>query len=182
MTRKENASAPLTAVLDRDAADILRYLERRLGTEEAADALAEVMMAAWRRADAVPANAEHARMWLFGIARNVVANAERSERRRWNLTERLRGTLAAAQRGGLPADAGIEVRDAIARLSPDQAELVRLIHWEGFTVAAAGAILAIPASTARTRYQRARADLKEALSTNSEATADTGSQARVAAR
>ncbi|GAA3880033.1 sigma-70 family RNA polymerase sigma factor [Leifsonia kafniensis] len=165
MTRKEKASAHLTAALERDAADILRYLERRLGTDDAADALSEVMMAAWRRAEAVPANAEQARMWLFGVARNVVANSERGERRRSNLAERLRGTLAAAQTGGRPADAGIEVRDAIARLSPDQAELVRLIHWEGFTVAAAGAILGIPASTARTRYQRARADLKEALST-----------------
>lgn len=180
MTRKGGASAQLRTVLDRDSADLLRYLERRLGTEDAADALAEVMMAAWRRENAVPADAEQARMWMFGIARNVVANAARGERRRLNLTERLRGTLAAAQTGGRPADAGIEVRDAIARLSPDQAELVRLIHWEGFTVAAAGSILGISASTARTRYQRARADLKEALSTSSDATADTWNQSRVA--
>lgn len=182
MIRKDDASAQLTSVFDRDATDILRYLERRLGTEDAADALAEVMMAAWRRADAVPADVEQARMWLFGVARNVVANAERSEHRRWKLTERLRGTLAAAQGGGRPADTGIEVRDAIARLSPDQAELVRLIHWEGFTVAAAGAILGIPASTARTRYQRARADLKEALSTGSNATADARIRSRVGLR
>lgn len=171
MKRKDDASALLTRALDRDAADILRYLERRLGTEDAADALAEVMLAAWRRADAVPANPEQARMWLFGVARNIVANTARGEQRRWNLTDRLRGTLADAQAGGRPADEGLEVREAIARLSPDQAELVRLIHWEGFTVAAAGAILGIPASTARTRYQRARADLKEALSTGPDATA-----------
>ena len=89
MTRNEEASVHLTAALDRDAADILRYLERRLGTEDAADALAEVMMAAWRRADVVPVDAEEARMWLFGIARHVVANTERSEHRRWNLTEQI---------------------------------------------------------------------------------------------
>lgn len=106
MTRKESASVHLTAVLDRDAADILRYLERRLGTEDAADALAEVMLAAWRRAATVPASAEQARMWLFGIARNVVANTVRSEHRRWNLTERLRATLAVAHGGGRPAEIG----------------------------------------------------------------------------
>ena len=36
MTRKEKAFAQLTAALERDAADILRYLERRLGTDDAA--------------------------------------------------------------------------------------------------------------------------------------------------
>lgn len=62
------------------------------------------------------------------------------------------------------ADDGLEVRDAIRRLSAEQAELVRLVHWEGFTIAEAGSILGVPASTARTRYQRARGDLRAALS------------------
>ncbi|MGO2863480.1 MAG: RNA polymerase sigma factor [Brevibacterium sp.] len=151
-------------MLARGSADVLRYAERRIGTEDAADALAEVMLTAWRRVDSMPRESEQARMWLFGIARNVVANATRSEHRRWRLAERLRGALASTRVHGHPADHGLEVRDAIARLSGEQAELVRLVHWEGFSVADAGAILGIPASTARTRYQRARADLKEALS------------------
>lgn len=164
MTRKEVDASGLTAVLARGSADVLRYAERRIGTEDAADALAEVMLTAWRRVDSMPRESEQARMWLFGIARNVVANATRSEHRRWRLAERLRGALASTRVHGHPADHGLEVRDAIARLSGEQAELVRLVHWEGFSVADAGAILGIPASTARTRYQRARADLKEALS------------------
>ena len=164
MTRKEVDASGLTAVLARGSADVLRYAERRIGTEDAADALAEVMLTAWRRVDSMPRESEQARMWLFGIARNVVANATRSEHRRWRLAERLRGALASTRVHGHPADHGLEVRDASARLSGEQAELVRLVHWEGFSVADAGAILGIPASTARTRYQRARADLKEALS------------------
>lgn len=180
MNRQNAACKRLTSALKRDAADVLRYLERRLGAEDAADALAEVMMAAWRRADAVPAGSEQSRMWLFGVARNVVANTVRSEQRRGRLAERLRETMVAALASGRPADEGVEVRDAIAKLSPDQAELVRLIHWEGFTVAAAGEILGIPASTARTRYQKARADLREALSTDSDALADSRNQCQVA--
>lgn len=163
MTGEPDAQIQLIAALDRNSPDVLRYLERRLGPEDAADALADVMMTAWRRATSLPNQDEQARMWLFGIARNMVANAERGHRRRSNLTERLRGALATAHGAGRPADEGLEIRDAIARLSPDQAELVRLVHWEGFTVAEAGAILDIPASTARTRYQRARADLKATL-------------------
>ena len=154
----------LSAELALNSPDLLRYLQRRLDTDDAADALAEVMMVAWRRVDALPTDSEPARMWLFGIARNVVANAARSERRRWSLAERFRAVLEVAPTEGRPADEGIEVRDAIARLSPDQAELVRLVHWEGFSIADAGEILGLTASTTRTRYQRARADLKAALS------------------
>ena len=132
VTRKEVDASGLTAVLARGSADVLRYAERRIGTEDAADALAEVMLTAWRRVDSMPRESEQARMWLFGIARNVVANATRSEHRRWRLAERLRGALASTRVHGHPADHGLEVRDAIARLSGEQAELVRLVHWEGF--------------------------------------------------
>lgn len=157
------AADRLSEAIARNSPDLLRYLERRLGTEDAADALAEIMMTAWRRVDSLPAGAEPARMWLFGIARNVVTNVARGERRRWSLADRFREALAAAPTEGRPADEGIEVRDAIARLDPEQAELVRLVHWEGFSIAEAGEILGIAASTARSRYQRARADLKAAL-------------------
>jgi RNA polymerase sigma factor (sigma-70 family) len=150
--------------LDRDAPDILRYLERRLGREDAADALAEVMTAAWRRSAALPADPEQSRMWLFGIARNVLANIARGERRRNRLADRLRKVLVLESGAGAPSDEGLEVRDAISRLPVEQAELVRLVHWEGFTIAAAGEILGIGASTARSRYQRARFRLKEILS------------------
>ena len=164
----ESAHDVFTAALDREAPDLLRYLERRLGREDAADALAEVMVAAWRRSDSMPAEPEQSRMWMFGIARNVLANAARGERRRSRLGDRLRTVLVAAPQVGVPSDEGVEVRDAIARLPADQAELVRLVHWEGFSIAAAGEILGVPASTARTRYQKARADLRQALLTDPE--------------
>lgn len=157
-----------TAALDREAPDLLRYLERRLAREDAADALAEVMVAAWRRSDSMPPDPEQSRMWMFGIARNVLANTARGERRRSRLGERLRAVLVAVPLVGAPSDDGIELRDAIARLPADQAELVRLVHWEGFTIAAAGEILGVPASTARTRYQRARHELRQALLAGSE--------------
>lgn len=156
------------AALDREAPDLLRYLERRLGREDAADALAEVMVSAWRRSDSMPTDVEQSRMWMFGIARNVLANTVRGERRRSRLGDRLRAVLVAAPQVGVPSDDGIELRDAIARLPADQAELVRLVHWEGFSIAAAGEILGVPASTARTRYQKARNDLRQALLTDSE--------------
>jgi RNA polymerase sigma-70 factor (ECF subfamily) len=38
------------------------------------------------------------------------------------------------------------------------------VHWDGFSVAEAAALLGIPASTARGRHQRAKDDLRAALS------------------
>jgi len=161
--KKVDADARLTEALSASSFDLLRYLQRRLEFDEAADALAEVMLVAWRRVDSLPRSTEESRMWLFGIARNVTFNAERSARRRLALAGHLRETLRAAPTQGSPADEGAEVRDAISRLSAEHAELVRLVHWDGFSIAEAGAVLGIPASTARTRYQRARTELRSAL-------------------
>ena len=119
------------------------------------------MVVAWRRVDELPGDAEQARMWLFGIARNTLLNYSRGERRRWALADRIRGsstdTVAPA------ADDGAEVRDAIARLDIDHRELIQLVHWERMTIAQAAGLLGISDSTARTRYARAKDQLRASL-------------------
>ncbi|MFI2752586.1 RNA polymerase sigma factor [Cellulomonas sp. P22] len=162
-SHRERTDALLIDALSLNASHLLRYLERRVGADDAPDALGEVMVAAWRRCDDLPADGQGARMWLFGIARNVVLNVQRGKRRRLGLADRLRQQRPAdpVHHGG--ADEGLEVRDAIARLDPDLAELVRTVHWDGFTLAEAAQILGIPASTARSRYGRARTELRAVL-------------------
>lgn len=156
-------SARLTEAVEANASDLLAYLSRRVGPEDAPDLLGETMVVAWRRVHELPDDAERRRMWLFGIARGTLLNHARGQRRRWALADRIRVDAADA-RSGSPADAGAEVRDAIARLDPDLAEIVRLVHWDGFTLAEAAELVGIPASTARGRYQRAKAELRAALS------------------
>lgn len=151
----------IVAAIASNSPDLLAYFERRLPSADAADALAETMMTAWRRISALPDNTEQARMWLFVIARNVLANAERGERRRWRLGNKLRLLLNPAE--SPPSDEGAEVRDAVARLDPELAELVRLVHWDGFSLTEAAQVLEIPSSTARGRYQRAKAVLRSVL-------------------
>ena len=51
------------------------------GPEDAADVVAETFLVAWRRLGEVPNGAE-ARLWLHGVARRVIANLDRSGRRR----------------------------------------------------------------------------------------------------
>ncbi len=160
MSRSEE---PLSRALVQCSADILNYLARRVGHDDAPDLLGETMVVAWRRVRELPDDPERARMWLFGIARGTLQNHARGERRRWALADRIR--VHADTDASAPAsDAGAEVRDAIARLDPDLAELVRLVHWDGFSLADAAELLGIPASTARGRYQRAKSDLRAALS------------------
>lgn len=154
--------AALILAFEENATDLLAYLARRAGPDDAPDLLSETMVTAWRRIGRLPADSERARMWLFGIARKTLLNHARGEHRRWALADRIRSHMhhhsAAAA-----ADDGAEVRDAIARLEPALAELVRLVHWDGFTLTEAATILDIPASTARSRYQKAKADLRTAL-------------------
>lgn len=144
--------------------DILAYLVRRVDNrEDAADLFGDAYLTAWRKRRQMPADAEGARRWLFVIARNTLLNHYSSSRRRRAFTAALRDELRTVDVDD-PTEQNLEVREAIASLAPEQAELVRLIHWEGFGVADAGAILGLGASTARSRYAAARSSLAKLLS------------------
>jgi RNA polymerase sigma factor (sigma-70 family) len=154
--------ARLTAALEEASPALLAYLQRRVGFDDAPDLLGETMVVAWRRVADLPADPERARMWLFGIARGTLLNHARGERRRWALADRVRGH-AASDAAAPPADHGAEVRDAIGRLEPDLAELVRLVHWDRMSLVEAAEMLGIPDSTARGKYARAKEQLRVAL-------------------
>ena len=165
MKRRDREDA-FERVVAANAADVLRYLGRRTpGAEEAADAFAASVEIAWRKAAQLPDDPERARMWLFAIARNVLLHLGRSRTRARAATEKLAGLLArdvAVDRGDA-TDLALDVRGAVAALPSDLAELVRLVHWDGFTLAAAAELTGVPAGTARSRYARARALLTAAL-------------------
>lgn len=60
---------------------ILGYVLRRYPhPETAADVVAETFTIAWRRIEEVP-KGDEARLWLYGVARRVLANHRRGERR-----------------------------------------------------------------------------------------------------
>jgi len=157
-----NDDKRLTAALRAASPSLLAYLQRRVGLNDAPDLLGETLVVAWRRVADLPDDPERARMWLFGIARGTLLNHGRGERRRWALADRIRGhaTTGAASPA---ADEGADVRDAIARLDPELAELVRLVHWERLTLVEAAEVTGIPASTVRGRYHRAKEELRAAL-------------------
>ena len=150
----------LEEALREHGADVLRYLQRR-SPDEAADLLGETMLVAWRRKADAPAEPDQLRPWLFGIARMCLRGQHRDDSRRLRLTERV-AALAPA-----PSEAddalALDVRVAIAALPEAQRELVELVHWEGLSISDAAMAVGINASTARSRYAKARAALEAAL-------------------
>ena len=144
---------------------VLRYALRRTDPETARDAVAETFLIAWRRLDAVPADHAQATPWLYGVARNVLANADRSQRRAERVTAKLRH-----QR--LPefapdADRAIlecaRLERALARLTLADQEALRLVGWEELDVAEAALAMGCSSSTMAVRLHRARRRLDRAL-------------------
>jgi len=136
---------------------ILAYALRRVeDREDAADVVAETFLVAWRRLGEVPPGAE-ARLWLYAVARRVIANLHRSERRR----TRLGGRLAESLRTELathPAPDGevAEVLRAMAGLSGEDRELLLLVSWEGLSPGEAAKVIGVSSLAARSRLHRAR--------------------------
>jgi RNA polymerase sigma factor (sigma-70 family) len=145
--------------------EILGYALRRCADpEDAADAVAETFLAAWRRLPDVPLG-EEGRLWLFGAARLVVANLRRGERRRSRLAEQLRAEL----RGQLPVEVAEDptgILEALKALGEPDRELLMLVGWEELTPAQAAQVLAITPLAARSRLHRARRRLRSQLSSS----------------
>ena len=111
--------------------------------------------------DYLPALGDNARAWLFGVARNVLANQHRAARRSTDLAARLRHELGVAIVAAPEVPA--EISAAFATLKPADQELLRLVAWEGLTPEELAVALDCSANAARIRLHRARTRFAEAL-------------------
>lgn len=147
--------------LVQDTADrLLRYALRRASAEDAEDVVAETFVVAWRRRLEVPEPPEHV-LWLYGVARRQLANNRRARRRREHLRLRL-----GRERPPAPAttdDRVEEVRAALARLPAKDAEVLRLLAWEGLSQREAARVLGTTENAVALRASRARKRLAESL-------------------
>ena len=146
------------------------YCLRRLSTDDAADAASEIFTVAWRKLNTVPPGPE-ARLWLYGVARNVVAHQHRSRGRRRRLQERLGQVVGIDEPE--PATEVVVVRrsqerevvTAMERLKPEDRELLRLKMWEELSHGEIGAVFGITAHAVDMRVQRVTQKLGKLLST-----------------
>lgn len=140
--------------------DLLTYALRRTARPEvAADVVADTFLVAWRRIRDVPP--DQARLWLFGVARKVLAGHYRQDRRRVDLAVRLRAELRHVEVEADSADH--DLKAAFASLSESDQEILRLVAWEGLTAEQLAQTLGCSANAARIRLHRARRRFAVAL-------------------
>ena len=145
--------------------DLLAYLARRAGNpEEAADLLAETYLVAWRRLDAIPPG-DQARLWLFGVARNLLKKGASRRRTTDELVRRLAIELGAAQqsREATSDRRGDLVLRALAQLEDRDREILALSAWEDLAPREIAVVIGVPANLVRVRLHRARAKLRRRL-------------------
>lgn len=138
------------------------YVLRRVrNPEDAAEAIAETFVTLWRRLDSCPADGE-VRPWLYGVARKVLANQRRGERRRSALAERL---VAEVERPELPAapPSDNRIARAFATLGGADREVLALLAWEGLTREELAVALGVSRAVVRLRLHRARRRFEAAL-------------------
>ncbi|GAA3424434.1 RNA polymerase sigma factor [Streptosporangium sandarakinum] len=142
--------------------DLLAYVRRRTDSpDDAADALAETFTTAWRRMRDIP-DGHDAKLWLYGVARRVLANRRRAETRRSALAVRLRAELTVWAEDLVEDDAD-GVRQAFMRLRPEDRELLALVSWEGLSGEEIAKVLGCSHGAVRLRLHRARRRLAREL-------------------
>jgi RNA polymerase sigma-70 factor, ECF subfamily len=157
-----------------DSGDELRELYRRysgqlfgfacnaLGDRGLAEEVVQDVFArAWRHADDYDPSRASVRTWLYSIARNRVVDARRRAA--------VRPGVAAAPETETPAelDRTLEqavlrwqIAAALARLSPEHREVIRLAHYGGLTLREIAERQGIPLGTVKSRTSYALRSLR----------------------
>jgi len=143
---------------------ICGYTLRRVrDPEDAAEAIAETFATLWRRFDRCP-HGDDLRPWLFGVARRVIANQRRGERRRSALGERLSASFDRSAFDAFDAPEEMSpLAQAFAALNDADRELLSLVAWEGLTREELAVALGTSRAVVRLRLHRARKRLRDAL-------------------
>jgi RNA polymerase sigma factor (sigma-70 family) len=153
--------ARFDAVFTAHERHVLAYARRRTqGWADAEDVAAETFTIAWRKSDSIPES--DPLLWLYAVARRVLANHHRGRGRR----ERL-AALLHVRDVATPFPAGDDLDapafDALASLSTSDQEILRLVAWEELGNQAIAAVLGITPNAVAIRLHRARAHFAEAL-------------------
>jgi RNA polymerase sigma-70 factor (ECF subfamily) len=154
-----SSEAAFRALYQHHYRSVLAYVLRRCRDDsDAQDALAETFIVAWRRLDRLPDGDHASLLWLYGVARRVLANQRRGTRRRDQLVKR----LSALPR---PVHVAVDsvsdprldiVEGAMAELRPRDREILLLAAWERLSHAEIATVLGCSENASAIRFHRAR--------------------------
>ena len=141
---------------------VTAYARRRTSDPvDAQDVVADTFTVAWRRLAEVP-EGDAARPWLYGVARRVLANQRRGNRRRDDLSTRLQTEHAGTvelESDVIASDERRTVLAALSRLRDADQEILRLAVWEELPHREIAQVLGGSESSVAVRLHRARARL-----------------------
>ena len=147
--------------------DLWRYVQRRcINTEEARDTLSEVFLVAWRRLEDIPAGKE-ARLWLFGVARNLVKTSWRKRKRSSDLVNRIGNEISTKSPTDEELDNSgvLKIIKALQFLNENDQEILRLVAWEDLSHKEISAVLRCSENAVAIRIRRARVRLMKVMQT-----------------
>lgn len=163
-----DATAAVERLYRSFATRVYGYVRLRAAPELADDVVADTFLAAWRLRDAVP---NDPLPWLLVIARNALANRQRSANRGTRLVVAMATVERLAHHAAPAEDIAIDrnaVLAALAELADEEREALLLTAWDGLAVADAAAVAGCSARTFARRLRRAR-DRLDKLGLGSEA-------------
>ena len=140
-------------------------LKLTLGNHYRADeVIQETLLRAWRHPEVVDGHAQTIRPWLFTVARNVATDLWRTQSRHEDLIESRPQDRPTAVNGIDQAMTAMEVRAALAQLTPEHRQVIIEIYYLGRSVAEAAQLLNIPEGTVKSRTYYCLRQLKQMLS------------------
>jgi RNA polymerase sigma factor (sigma-70 family) len=158
-----------TEVHDRYFAVIYRYVAGRLDAQTAEDIAAETFLVAFDRRETFDAGRGDLRVWLFGIATNLIARHRRKEARHYKALARV-GVPPAAEghEGRVVASVAAsrllpELATALTQLSQGERDVLLLVALGQLGYEEVAAALDISAGTVGSRLSRARKKLNSIL-------------------
>jgi RNA polymerase sigma-70 factor (ECF subfamily) len=128
------------------------YVRRRAPEDVVDDVVSDTFLVCLRKIEDVPT---YPLPWLYAVARKTLANERRKRARVAHGHERLAGEPAPVGDGVLAA--------AFNALSEPDREVLRLVAWEGLSLADAATVLGCSAVACRVRYHRAKSRLASRL-------------------
>lgn len=166
MDRAPSTDARFRRIYDAHYERIRNYCLRRLPVHDVGDAMSEVFLVTWRKLDSVP-EGDEAKLWLYKVAQNVVANRKRSVVRRLRLADKATRQPAPQPEEPEPIvvrrEEDTRMLEALERLTPEQRELLKLRAWEQLPSAEIAAMLDISPDAVDMRIARARKKLAQLM-------------------
>jgi len=136
---------------------VLGYFLRRTDATSARDGASETFLVAWRRIADVPTG-QGTLPWLYGVSRRVLANQRRGRDRYTALGRKLIGAGAldepSAEVVVLRRAEDTEMLNAVARLRPEDQEILRLTVWEELPHAQVAEVIGTSAHAVTQRLHR----------------------------